>query len=224
MGLNVINSPLKYEEALSLRDSFAKNIYEKTFNYLIKKMNEKIEIEHVNLEDEKGANNYRKSIGLLDIFGFEVLHVNSLEQFFINFANEKLQQLYVSYIFKEEQNEFMREGLREFSHDIGFQDNKPIIDLFEYYPLGIFHLINQSSELNQDDKDLPSSIEKNHSKNLFLKIPKAKRSCFEILHSCSPVNYVTTGFTLKNKDEFPQQLLAILEKSQLPSIKKICVG
>ena len=30
--------------------------------------------------------------------------INSLEQFFINFANEKLQQLYVSYIFKEEQN------------------------------------------------------------------------------------------------------------------------
>jgi myosin heavy subunit len=158
MGLNVINSPLRYEEALSMRDSFAKNIYEKTFNYLIKKMNEKIEIEHVNLEDEKGSNNYRKSIGLLDIFGFEVLGINSLEQFFINFANEKLQQLYVSYIFKEEQNEFMREGLREFSHDIGFQDNKPVIDLFENYPLGIFHLINQSSELNQDDKDLPSSI------------------------------------------------------------------
>jgi myosin heavy subunit len=36
----------------------------------------------------------------------------------------------VSYIFKEEQNEFLKEGLKEFSHDIGFQDNKPVIDLF----------------------------------------------------------------------------------------------
>lgn len=43
----------------------------------------------------------RRSIGILDIFGFEILKKNSLEQFFINFANEKLQQLYVSYIFKE---------------------------------------------------------------------------------------------------------------------------
>ena len=42
MGLSVINSPLRYDEALSLRDSFAKNIYEKMFNFLIKKMNEKI--------------------------------------------------------------------------------------------------------------------------------------------------------------------------------------
>lgn len=100
MGLNVINSPLKYEEALSIRDSFAKNIYEKTFNFLIKKMNQKIEIEQINIEEEKNSNHFRKSIGLLDIFGFEVLNTNSLEQFFINFANEKLQQLYVSYIFK----------------------------------------------------------------------------------------------------------------------------
>ena len=81
--------------------------------------------------------------------------INSLEQFFINFANEKLQQLYVSYIFKEEQEEFLREGLKEFSHDIGFQDNKPIIDLFELYPLGIFHLVNESSELNKLDENLP---------------------------------------------------------------------
>lgn len=163
-------------------------------------MNEKIEIEQISLDDDRNSNAYRKSIGLLDIFGFEVLMLNSLEQFFINFANEKLQQLYVSYIFKEEQNEFMREGLREFSHDIGFQDNKPIIDLFENYPLGIFHLVNQSSELNQDDKDLPASIEKSHHKNAFLEIPKSKRSCFQIVHSCSPVHYDTTGFTAKNKD------------------------
>jgi hypothetical protein len=32
-----------------LRDSFAKNVYEKTFSFLIKKMNEKIEIEQVSL-------------------------------------------------------------------------------------------------------------------------------------------------------------------------------
>jgi myosin heavy subunit len=48
-----------------------------------------------------GNRELRKSIGVLDIFGFEVLKTNSLEQVFINFANEKLQQLYVKYIFKE---------------------------------------------------------------------------------------------------------------------------
>lgn len=42
MGVNVINSPLKYDEAVALRDSFAKNIYEKIFNFLVSKLNEKI--------------------------------------------------------------------------------------------------------------------------------------------------------------------------------------
>lgn len=93
-----------------MRDSFSKNIYEKIFNFLVSKLNEKIEIEKIDFDSTASREN-RKSIGLLDIFGFEVLTINSLEQFFINFANEKLQQLYVSYIFKEEKNEFQREGL-----------------------------------------------------------------------------------------------------------------
>ena len=84
---------------MALQNSFSKNLYEKSFLFLVKKLNEKIEIEKVNLEQTSKV--FRKSIGLLDIFGFEVLEVNSLEQLFINFANEKLQQLYVSYIFKE---------------------------------------------------------------------------------------------------------------------------
>ena len=42
MGVNIINSPLKYDEAIALRDSFSKNIYEKVFNFLVMKLNEKI--------------------------------------------------------------------------------------------------------------------------------------------------------------------------------------
>lgn len=222
MGANIINSPLKFDEAVALRDSFSKNIYEKIFNFLVCKLNEKIEIEKIDFESTASRDS-RKSIGLLDIFGFEVLLVNSLEQFFINFANEKLQQLYVSYIFKEEKNEFLKEGLKEFSHDIGFQDNKPIIDLFELYPLGIFHLVNESSELNKPDENLPETIIKNH-KYQFISIPKSKKNHFQIDHSCSPVNYNTIGFTAKNKDEFPKQVLEVIKSTRNPHLRRIVVG
>lgn len=43
-------------------------------------------------------------ISVLDIFGFEQLETNHLEQFFINWGNEKLQQFYNEYLFRREQS------------------------------------------------------------------------------------------------------------------------
>ena len=52
---------------------------------------------------------------------------NGLDQFCINFANERLQQFFVSLLFKVEQAEYEREGL-PWSH-IEFGDNQAVVDL-----------------------------------------------------------------------------------------------
>ena len=109
----------------SARDSMSKALYDKLFNWLVKKLNKSIvpdnnnpQIEvktarkSVSKSDNKIPDNL--SIGLLDIFGFENFQVNSFEQICINFTNEKLQQLYISYIFKTEEQEFIDEGLKEY--------------------------------------------------------------------------------------------------------------
>jgi len=55
-----------------------------------------------------------KTIGLLDIFGFEnFTKGNNFEQLCINYVNEKLHKLYIASIFEAEKMEMREEGLIE---------------------------------------------------------------------------------------------------------------
>ncbi|CAD7962196.1 unnamed protein product [Amoebophrya sp. A25] len=53
-----------------------------------------------------------KTIGILDIYGFEQLERNSFEQLCINLANEHLQQFFVDNVLLGEQELYRREGLQ----------------------------------------------------------------------------------------------------------------
>lgn len=51
------------------------------------------------------------SIGILDIYGFEIFGRNGFEQFCINYVNEKLQQIFIELTLKSEQEEYKAEVL-----------------------------------------------------------------------------------------------------------------
>lgn len=86
-------SNISKEHAMEIRDSFAKTIYGRIFNWIVHRINTTISRSVGNV-----ANNV--SLGVLDIFGFENFSVNSFEQLCINYANESLQQFFVQQIFK----------------------------------------------------------------------------------------------------------------------------
>ena len=64
------------------------------FDYLVSRVNEAMK----NQSKQKML-----SIGILDIYGFEIFQKNGFEQFCINFVNEKLQQIFIELTMKAEQ-------------------------------------------------------------------------------------------------------------------------
>lgn len=88
------------------RDALAKAIYDRLFTWIISRINQSILVPGSNIQKR-----LNKVIGVLDIYGFEVFEVNSFEQFCINYCNEKLQQLFIELVLKQEQEEYRREGI-----------------------------------------------------------------------------------------------------------------
>ena len=85
-------------------------------------------------------------IGVLDIYGFEEFENNSLEQFFINWANEVLQQHFNYHIFKSLQEEYVRDGVTQVASS--FVDNAECLALIESrHPPGILTVLDEELKM-----------------------------------------------------------------------------
>ncbi|KAK3748937.1 hypothetical protein QZH41_001566 [Actinostola sp. cb2023] len=114
----VINMKLNVEQACYTRDALAKALYSRLFDYLVQSVNKAMQKDVVEL-----------TIGVLDIYGFEIFQKNGFEQFCINFVNEKLQQIFIELTLKAEQEEYVEEGINW--SPIEYFNNKIVCDLIE---------------------------------------------------------------------------------------------
>ena len=127
----VYNIQLTPLQAQAARNAFGKAVYCLLFDWVVAKVNDSI---------RGGASDAMTFIGLLDVFGFEIFEVNSFEQLCINFANEKLHQFFLKFVFKMEEQIYTEECIRGIRID--YADNQPCIELVEKPPLGIFRLLD----------------------------------------------------------------------------------
>lgn len=155
-----------------------------------------------------------KFIGILDIFGFEILQRNSFEQLCINFANEKLQQQFNESIFVNEQMEYQAEGIPV--PEIVYLNNQDVIDLFAKRPNGIFILLEEFSLLNRkmDANNIVSNFNRCHEgHNSAYGINKFDKTDFVIHHFAGDVAYSATDLLKKNNDALQEDLKLFVSMS-----------
>ena len=82
--------------ALAQRDTVAKTIYSCLFDQITGIINGKLKRRKSSVKADLAK---AATVGLLDIFGFEDMAINSFEQMFINLTSERLQRLFNSIMF-----------------------------------------------------------------------------------------------------------------------------
>ncbi|XP_063771935.1 unconventional myosin-VIIb [Pseudophryne corroboree] len=208
-----VSKPLTCSQASEGRDAFTKGIYGRMFMWIVTKINGAI------FKPELGTE--CRSIGLLDIFGFEHFNTNSFEQLCINFANEHLQQFFVRHIFKLEQQEYIAEQL-PWQH-IDFTDNQRTLDLIALRPMNIISLIDEESKFPQGtDATMLIKLNSNHSKsNIYIASKSVHDTKFGINHFAGVVYYETAGFLDKNRDLLSTDFLLMIHSSTSKFLKRV---
>ncbi|XP_077392937.1 unconventional myosin-Ib isoform X5 [Festucalex cinctus] len=218
-----VSTTLNVAQAYYARDALAKNLYSRLFSWLVTRINESIKAQ---------TKTHHKVMGVLDIYGFEIFEDNSFEQFIINYCNEKLQQIFIELTLREEQEEYIREGI-EWTN-IEYFNNAIICDLIENNQNGIMAMLDEEclrpgtvtdetflDKLNTvcaEHQHFESRLSKNSK---FLNDHSLPHSCFRIQHYAGKVLYCVEGFVDKNNDLLYRDLSQAMYKANHSLIKQL---
>ncbi|KAK5574928.1 hypothetical protein RB653_010182 [Dictyostelium firmibasis] len=198
------------ERAENARDSLSMFLYGMMFDWLVVKINSSMSIS----TQQKS----KSFIGVLDIYGFESFEVNGFEQFCINYANEKLQQLFNQHVFKEEQQEYIKEKI-DWSY-IDFNDNQDTLDLIEKKPICILTLLDEETMFPKaTPQTLATKLYSKMTSHSKFEKPRFSSTAFTINHYAGKVTYETDQFLDKNKDFIIPEQISILQRSTFSFIK-----
>ncbi|XP_034418134.1 unconventional myosin-Ib isoform X7 [Cyclopterus lumpus] len=221
--LEKVSTTLNVAQAYYARDALAKNLYSRLFSWLVTRINESIKAQ---------TKARHKVMGVLDIYGFEIFEENSFEQFIINYCNEKLQQIFIELTLREEQEEYIREGI-EWTN-IEYFNNAIICDLIENHQSGILAMLDEEclrpgtvtdetflDKLNTicaEHQHFESRLSKNSK---YITDHSLPHTCFRIQHYAGKVLYRAEGFVDKNNDLLYRDLSQAMYKANHSLIKQL---
>ncbi|RLN95081.1 hypothetical protein BBJ28_00017691, partial [Nothophytophthora sp. Chile5] len=215
---SILEIKLTPEQAKNAMDAFCKYLYGELFHHVILRINACAKQQTASSQQSgpkprahggAGASSSTAPpfIGILDIFGFEVMQRNSLEQLCINFTNETLQQQFNKHVFVLEQERYAREGIAV--SPVEFQDNQRCLDLIQKPPLGLLPLLEEQMLLKRKttDKQLLTIYHGSHlDKHASYAKPRFECDEFIIRHYAGDVTYDIHDFIAKNTDNLHEDL------------------
>ncbi|KAL4114633.1 hypothetical protein PRIC2_014567 [Phytophthora ramorum] len=157
-----------------VRDTLARLLYQLAFEYIVAAMNEATKMDAVTAREDYSAGSDTmaphdvSSLKIVDVFGFEDLTHNSLDQLCINYLSEKLYA-------REEQVVLAAYCIQP--SKILLDKDKDVLRIYEH-PLGVFASLEELTILHQSENDTEQQEEKRNK--LFV------RNIYERNHSRLP--------------------------------------
>lgn len=207
--------PQNPSQAKAQRDSIAKNLYDRLFDFLVERINHALDLDRKAEKHGEFLDESRMTkTGILDIYGFEIFDMNGFEQFCINYVNEKLQQIFIELTLKSEQEEYAREGIAW--SPIPFFNNKVVCDLIEAKrPVpGIFLILDDTVKTmhsRQGESVDATFLEKVSSLHSHHQHFSKRGKTFEVKHYAGDVQYHIDGFGDSNRDFLSKDIALIIQ-------------
>jgi len=186
----MIEKTYNKEEFYETRDILIMKIYDNLFNWIVEQMNIMCNVE-----------TYDYKIGILDIFGFEDLKENSLEQLLINYTNEIIQGLLNKILIENKIELYRSEEIDIKVNNIEL--NKEQIKLIEqiFIKLDEECMVPKGSDIN-----LLQKLNNSNKNNKQFEIIKNNNIIFGIEHYAGLIEYKISNFLKKNMDKNIQEI------------------
>lgn len=197
----------KYEklEFYEIRNKLIMKLYDSLFQWIVDQMNIIFNVDK-----------YERVLGILDIFGFEDLSINSLEQLCINYTNEIIQSLLNKIVIENKIELYQSEGIP--ISNINFESNKKQIELIQniFYSLDEECMIPKGSVCSFMEK-----LDKQYTNNDIFNVSLTNRyTIMKIKHYAGNIEYNVSEFLQKNMERVNNDIVLLVNNLFLPHAKK----
>jgi len=200
---------LDEEGAAANRDDLAKTLYSLLFAWLNESINQKL-----------CRDDFTTFIGLFDLPGTQnlpqnAIRSNSLDQFCVNFANERLLNWTHKRIFDRHTEEYVTEGIQQFSPAVSYFDNTECVRLITHHTGGLIHIMDDQARRTpkKTEHTMLEAFSKRWANHASFKTGGTDRTgfpTFTIQHYNGSVTYSSESWLEKNQDGLNPDFVSLL--------------